>query len=81
MSKEITITFNAQITAVDRLTDAQYLEACEAGNYSVTDMKKKIEENFKRFVLNEAPADDVVITDLKIFELDRLTTEDVPCEP
>lgn len=81
MSKEITIIFNAQITAVDRLTDAQYLEACEAGNYSVTDIKKKIEEKFKRFVLNDAPADDVVITGLKIFELDRMTTEDVPCEP
>lgn len=71
MAKEITITMNVQITAIDRLSDAQYAEACEASGYSIAAMKEKIEKNFKRFVLEEAPADDVIITDLKIFEMDK----------
>jgi hypothetical protein len=70
MPKEITITLNAQVTAIDRLTDEQYAEAVSNVGGNIENWKEKIRKNFAQFIKDEAPADDVVISDVKIFERD-----------
>ena len=75
MPKEITITLNAQVTAIDRLTDEQYAEAVSNVGGNIENWKEKIRKNFAQFIKDEAPADDVVISDVKIFERD-ITEED-----
>lgn len=70
MSKEITITMNAQITTIMKFNEAEYDRAMEyvekVGGLEA--WKKGVAEELVDMVKTELPADDVVVSDIKWFE-------------
>lgn len=70
MSKEITITMNAQITTIMKFNEAEYDRAMEyvekVGGLEA--WKKGVAEELVDMVKTELPADDVVVSDVKWFE-------------
>ena len=77
MSKEITITMNAQITTIMKFNEAEYDRAMEyvekVGGLEA--WTKGVAEELVDMVKTELPADDVVVSDVKWFEME------VPDEP
>ena len=55
-----------------------YDAAVRLAGGNVESWKEKIRENFAQFIKDEAPADDVIISDVKIFERDT-GVEDILC--
>ena len=70
MSKEITITMNAQITTIEQFDDAGFQKAMHYID-SVGGMeawKKGVAEEVVDMIKTELPADDVVVSDVKWLE-------------
>ena len=72
MSKEITITMNAQITTIVSLND---VEAKRADEYiervgGLEAWKVGVAEEVVDLIKTELPADDVIVSDVKWFERD-----------
>lgn len=70
MSKEITITMNAQITASAKMDETQYNESMDYINGfhgGLDGWKKSTAKEMSDFIKEEAQADDVVVTDVKVF--------------
>jgi hypothetical protein len=70
MSKEITITMNAQITTIEQFDDSGFQKAMHyidsVGGLEA--WKKSVAEELVDMIKTELPADDVVVSDIKWFE-------------
>ena len=79
MSKEITVTANVQITAISKMGEEQYEESMEYINGfwgGLDGWKAKTAKELSDFIKAEVPADDAVVTDVKMFIRDIDDKED-----
>ena len=78
MSKEITITMNAQITTIAQFDDAGFQKAMHyidsVGGLEA--WKKGVAEELVDMIKTELPADDVVVSDIKWFEREVEDTDE-----
>ena len=83
MSKEITITMNAQITTIMKLDETEYERAMEYMDKvgGLDAWKKGVAKETSDMIKTELPADDVVVSDIKWFELDIPDKEDTDEDP
>lgn len=72
MSKEVTITMNVQITTIEQFDDAEFQKATHdidsVGGLEA--WKKGVAEEVVDMIKTELPADDVVVSDIKWFEME-----------
>lgn len=78
MSREVTITMNAQITTIMKFNEAEYERAMEyidkVGGLDA--WKKGLAGELDELINTELPADDVVVSDIKWFEMEVEDTDE-----
>ena len=72
MSREVTITMNAQITTIMKFNEAEYDRAMEYVDKvgGLDAWKKGLAGELDELIKTELPADDVIVSDVKWFERD-----------
>lgn len=78
MSREVTITMNAQITTIMKFNEAEYDRAMEYVDKvgGLDAWKKGLAEELVDMIKTELPADDVVVSDIKWFEMEVEDTDE-----
>lgn len=78
MSKEITITMNAQITTIIKMDDAEYNRAMEYMDKvgGLEAWKQGVARETSEMIKDELPADDVIVSDIKWFEMEVEATDE-----
>lgn len=78
MSREVTITMNAQITTVMKFNEAEYDRAMEDMNKvgGLEAWKHGVARETSEMIKTELPADDVVVSDIKWFEMEVEDTDE-----
>jgi hypothetical protein len=78
MSREVTITMNAQITTVAQFDDAGFQKAMHyidsVGGLEA--WKQGVARETSEMIKDELPADDVVVSDIKWFEMEVEDTDE-----
>lgn len=78
MSREVTITMNAQITTIMKFNEAEYDRAMEYVDKvgGLDAWKKGLADEIDDLIKTELPADDVVVSDIKWFEMEVEDTDE-----
>lgn len=78
MSREVTITMNAQITTVMKFNEAEYDRAVEYMDKvgGLEAWKQGVARETSEMIKDELPADDVVVSDIKWFEMEVEDTDE-----
>lgn len=78
MSKEITITMNTQITTIIKMDDAEYNRAMEYMDKvgGLEAWKQGVARETSEMIKDELPADDVIVSDIKWFEMEVEDTDE-----
>lgn len=82
MSREVTITMNVQITAIEQFDDAGFQKAMHyidsVGGLEA--WKQGVARETSERIKTELQADDVVVSDIKWFEMEVEDTDEDPAE-
>lgn len=78
MSREVTITMNAQITTIMKFNEAEYDRAMEYVDKvgGLDAWKNGVAEELVDMIKTELPADDVIVSDIKWFEMEVEDTDE-----
>ena len=78
MSREVTITMNAQITTIMKFNEAEYDRAMEYVDKvgGLEAWKQGVANETSEMIKDELPADDVVVSDIKWFEMEVEDTDE-----
>ena len=78
MSREVTITMNAQITTIMKFNEAEYDRAMEYMDKvgGLEAWKQGVAKETSEMIKTELPADDVVVSDIKWFEMEVEDTDE-----
>lgn len=78
MSREVTITMNAQITTIMKFNEAEYDRAMEYVDKvgGLEAWKQGVAKETSEMIKDELPADDVVVSDIKWFEMEVEDTDE-----
>ena len=78
MSREVTITMNAQITTIMKFNEAEYDRAMEYVDKvgGLDAWKKGVAKETSEMIKDELPADDVIVSDIKWFEMEVEDTDE-----
>ena len=78
MSREVTITMNAQITTIMKFNEAEYDRAMgyvdKVGGLEA--WKQGVAKETSEMIKDELPADDVIVSDIKWFEMEVEDTDE-----
>lgn len=82
MSREVTITMNAQITTIVKFNEAEYDRAMEYVDKvgGLEAWKQGVARETAEMIKDELPADDVVVSDIKWFEMEVEVADEDPAE-
>ena len=78
MSREVTITMNAQITTIMKFNEAEYNRAMEYVDKvgGLEAWKQGVAKETSEMIKDELPADDVIVSDIKWFEMEVEDTDE-----
>ena len=78
MSREVTITMNAQITTIMKFNEAEYDRAMEYMDKvgGLEAWKQGVAKETSEMIKDELPADDVIVSDIKWFEMEVEDTDE-----
>lgn len=78
MSREVTITMNAQITTIMKFNEAEYDRAMEYVDKvgGLEAWKQGVAKETSEMIKDELPADDVIVSDIKWFEMEVEDTDE-----